>query len=571
MSLDTDDACSRISSSGSNSNDSKGKHLDVAESKEKRTGTRLDGDSARKTAKTRDKDGLPQGNVAVRMNQDYLDPKFVDSFYKAFTCKAVASEKDDQPETVSIPTENGEGIVVVSPFHTGRLYNILPKDFLYGLREELGALNWHERLNDLYWFYQTDDLALNGNTHIKALRDYLAGEEFVSFMERITGVGLTRGYLDLAAQRYKKGNHLLCHDDDVQRGKLTRKIAYIIYLVDEDWTTADGGSLGLFESDSDMCPTRIVARIVPRFNSIGFFLTGHASYHTVEEVTVSSQDRERWSVTGWFYGPATPESTEPKDTDAGVLSLQDSVLPRMLEFADSDDIVSELHDEDYAELKKWINADYAGAKVVDRIQEAFLNESSVELRDFLRPDIFGRCVAEMNHGFWSDAALLGPAHVSKYLRANVDSGNAATLYELLAFLRSPVFARFLSGMTSLRFSSMSQEVRQFKHGHYTLVHDQVVEPFGVDVTLSLMPRPEEKAPDVQWDESWGGSTHYIADKDELLRISPESNSLSLVLRDEGTLRFVKYVNHMAKAVRQDIAMVFVESPEEQCEDGDAKD
>ncbi|KAJ1662305.1 putative component of NuA3 histone acetyltransferase complex [Coemansia sp. RSA 1813] len=504
------------------------------------------------------------------MNQSYLDPEFIDSFHKAFTCEAAKPEDASQPQTVSVPVESGKGIVVASPFHTGKLCNILPKEFLQGLRKELSELNWHERLNDLYWFYQTDDLALNGKAHIKALRDYLAGEEFVGFMEKITGVELTRGYLDLAAQRYKRGNHLLCHDDDVQRGRLTRKIAYIIYLVDEGWCPEDGGALGLFESDADMCPTRVVARIVPEFNSIGFFLTGHASYHTVEEVTVGNADRERWSVTGWFYGPAPPEPAAPRNSDTATLSLQDSVLPQVVDFAVSDDIASKLRKGDHAELEKWINADYTSAKVIDRIQDAFLSESSVELRDFLRAELFDKCVAELDDGFWSNAALLGPAHVAKYIRANVTSLSAPTLYELLAFLRSPTFARFLSGVTSLEFTGVSQEVRRFKHGDYTLIHDQIVEPFGVDVTLSLVPRPEAGL-DGQWEELWGGATHYIADRDELLRISPETNSLSLVLRDEGTLRFVKYVNYMAKAVRQDISMVFVEPPheEEEEEDGDS--
>ncbi|KAJ2331304.1 putative component of NuA3 histone acetyltransferase complex, partial [Coemansia sp. RSA 2671] len=82
----------------------------------------------------------------------------------------------------------------------------------------------------------------------------------------------------------------------------------------------------------------------------------------------------------------------------------------------------------------------------------------------------------------------------------------------------------------------------------------VQEPFGLDVTLSLQPTKTE------WEDSWGGATHYIADKDELLRITPEANSLSLVLRDEGTLRFVKFLNHMAPVSRQEVAMVFDIAP-----------
>ncbi|KAJ2798175.1 hypothetical protein H4S07_005759, partial [Coemansia furcata] len=54
--------------------------------------------------------------------------------------------------------------------------------------------------------------------------------------------------------------------------------------------------------------------------------------------------------------------------------------------------------------------------------------------------------------------------------------------------------------------------------------------------------------------------------DELLRIAPDANSLSLVLRDEGTLRFVKYLNHMAPEPRQEVAMVFAIAPDDSDEE-----
>lgn len=39
---------------------------------------------------------------------------------------------------------------------------------------------------------------------------------------------------------------LLCHDDELEG----RRIAYIYYLVPENWTSGDGGSLDLFSMDS---------------------------------------------------------------------------------------------------------------------------------------------------------------------------------------------------------------------------------------------------------------------------------------------------------------------------------
>ncbi|KAJ2231794.1 putative component of NuA3 histone acetyltransferase complex [Coemansia sp. RSA 1722] len=489
---------------------------------------------------------------ALGINPWYLSDEFTDSYRKAFTDKHLG------PPMFSIKQGeepmDGEGIIISSPFHTGKLRSILPNKFLLGLKHELSELNWHERLNDLYWFHQTDDLALNGKKHIKMLRDYLSGEEFVGFMEKITGTELVRGYLDLAAQRYKKGNHLLCHDDDVHRGKMTRKIAYIIYLVDEEWSEEDGGALGLFDSDDSRYPTKVVSHIVPEFNSIGFFLTGMVSYHTVEEVTVADQKRERWSVTGWFYGPATENNTTEENT---LQILPSSVLPQVSPLEHLVDTK-----DDQTQWAKWINPDYLKAAVQVQIQDTFMEQSSVELHNFLHPKAFQSILSCLSQEFWHSASLKGPAHLRSYLEKE-SLASDTDIRELAGFLRSDSFGRFLASVTSLQLVDASQQVRRFNKGHYTLIHDQALEPAGLDVTLSLMPPVPKEDPHAEWDESWGGATHYVADKDELLRISPDSNSLSLVLRDEGTLRFVKYLNHMAPRDIQEISMVFTEQNEDE--------
>ncbi|KAJ1937946.1 putative component of NuA3 histone acetyltransferase complex [Linderina macrospora] len=182
-----------------------------------------------------------------------------------------------------------------------------------------------------------------------------------------------------------------------------------------------------------------------------------------------------------------------------------------------------------------------------------MEQSSVELRDFLRPDVFETISKELSDAFWSEAPLMGPPNVRQYLAAKPTT---PVVKDLARFLRSTKFASLLKSLTSLDVIKGSQELRRFSRGHYTLIHDQALEPTGLDVTLSLTQKTE-------WDdEEWGGATHYIADADELLRIQPATNSLALVLRDEGVLRFVKYLNHLAEQDRQEISMVFIEQPEE---------
>ena len=44
-------------------------------------------------------------------------------------------------------------------------------------------------------------------------------------------------------------DYLLCHDDDIHGTVEGRRIAFIYYLVSEDWKETDGGTLDLFSTD----------------------------------------------------------------------------------------------------------------------------------------------------------------------------------------------------------------------------------------------------------------------------------------------------------------------------------
>jgi prolyl 3-hydroxylase /prolyl 3,4-dihydroxylase len=70
---------------------------------------------------------------------------------------------------------------------------------------------------------------------------------------------------------------LLCHDDELEG----RRIAYILYLVDEDWTSADGGNLDLYSVDERKQPDRIVTSLLPVWNSLAFFAVSPTSFHQV--------------------------------------------------------------------------------------------------------------------------------------------------------------------------------------------------------------------------------------------------------------------------------------------------
>ncbi|GAB5582285.1 prolyl 3-hydroxylase OGFOD1 isoform X1 [Prionailurus iriomotensis] len=81
------------------------------------------------------------------------------------------------------------------------------------------------------------------------------------------------------------------------------------------------------------------------------------------------------------------------------------------------------------------------------------------------------------------------------------------------------------------------ELRRWKTGHYTLIHDNSKTEFALDLLLYCGCEG--------WEPEYGGFTSYIAkgEDEELLTVNPENNSLALVYRDRETLKFVKHINH----------------------------
>ncbi|KXJ15956.1 Prolyl 3-hydroxylase OGFOD1 [Exaiptasia diaphana] len=84
------------------------------------------------------------------------------------------------------------------------------------------------------------------------------------------------------------------------------------------------------------------------------------------------------------------------------------------------------------------------------------------------------------------------------------------------------------------------EIRRWRHGSYTLVHD--TDPEKAEYALDAMLFCGCEG----WNsDQWGGFTSYLANEEdeELLSVHPLANSLALVYRDMDTLKFVKHVNY----------------------------
>ncbi|KAI8871476.1 hypothetical protein GQ42DRAFT_120727 [Ramicandelaber brevisporus] len=434
--------------------------------------------------------------------------------------------------------------VASAPFPLCELQRLFTPDACAALRDEvLSKPPFTLRSNDLYHFHQSIDLAnhMDSAPLLRQLHELVISDAFVGMVESLAGIQLVRGRADLSAHRYPPGGYLLCHDDDIREeteAGLARRVAFILYLVEEDWAAEDGGRLDLFGSRIDeasgrRAPTTTVERAVcPQRGTLAFFVVEPHSFHQVSLVTHPTRDRV--SISGWLYGPIDKRETVPA-----------TVMP-------SGPVPSAADD---SSLDFWIKDTYRSSQAMDSIRERFASDSMIELRSFLRDDLYQRIVRELDDGWAWNAMPAGPP--------NPVAAQPLVL-RLLRFMQSPTFREYIHSLTQTEAPSTDSaaaacELRLFRRGlDYTLANDLEPEPAGLDVILGL--QSSSKAWD---DETWHGGMHYIvsgevADEMEdphLLELPPAHNSLMLVLRDPSTLRFVRIVQPTAPEARRELSLV----------------
>lgn len=178
-----------------------------------------------------------------------------------------------------------------------------PEDLLF-IENAVVSADFDPRASDLFNFSQTKELkSLTGQVY-DILKNKYFEENFISKLESVCGEKLENRF-DTSFQKYTQNDYLLTHDDLLEN----RAFAYVLYLVDASWSESDGGCLALLDCDQTGNPRNIVGRIVPKRNRLALFQVSHKSFHYVEEVLSSTNNR--YSLTGWFYTAAGSKKPLP--------------------------------------------------------------------------------------------------------------------------------------------------------------------------------------------------------------------------------------------------------------------
>jgi prolyl 3-hydroxylase /prolyl 3,4-dihydroxylase len=537
--------------------------------------------------------------------------------------------------------------------------------------------------SDLFKFYQSMDLASLGcdgdgndgheetttaSSHVYRLRQMLYSPEWRRNVEAILGLepNTLSDHVDCACNCHAASCHLLCHDDVIR----TRKVSYILYLVDDDWSSKDGGALELYaastsngssSSNGAAVPDAVpVVRHTPKFNTLCMFeVKPGVSFHSVQEVTRTSSPR--LSLQGWYHAAVEPDNAHratlsqlksqrqggDNNGNSSDDGFQDYVDGHpVASINDNDGVGESLSQRDVDLLATYLDPTYLQPMALKEMRERFEETSSLQLRGLFLPKHVEPLAAAMSEadqdamapidddqlyqrGVNAGWTIHGPPHMQRYLRYNSSSKTSASssspasssgkmLSEMQHVMESSAFGRFLERVTGLVPTGHRGEIRRFRPGRdYTVAHYGLLRQSGVlDATLvfcagtgePVCEQSSDDSPDVAWqsgdvggfecyieadesgqDEQYRGSSAASVaakqgkgeedgddedednDGTELLSVSAANNTLSLVFRDPGTMRFVKYLSIQAPSSRWDIALEYRVAEDDENDDDDDDD
>ncbi|XP_063977966.1 prolyl 3-hydroxylase OGFOD1-like [Diachasmimorpha longicaudata] len=372
--------------------------------------------------------------------------------------------------------------VITNPFRVCKISNFLSsQDYLGELIDELLYLETTRPETDLYSFEQTEDLANVDTGKIAQLHE-LFRNELRHWMQTNTGIELNTK-ISMSSTAYSDTDYLLCHDDHLG----DRRIAFILYL-SKDWDAEDGGSLDLFDTDSCGQPRNIIRSLAPEYNSLVFFEVSDNTYHQVAEVT--SPDKRRLTVNGWFHGPVGPDTRLPRPEIETPKLHEPSAIAESL-------------------ISSWVRKCYLAESIKTGIQEEVEKQSFTYLTNFLEEDVYNKISAEiMSEKIkW---IRMGPPDTRSYEVADEES-LPSTLKKMYEMFKSIEMFGLLKEYTELDLvpdgkdirPKMTIQLQRWTKGCYTLLSDKGDQNYT--------------ASDEQADRNGTNSKNYERSEEDLVR------------------------------------------------------
>lgn len=176
-------------------------------------------------------------------------------------------------------------------------------------------------------------------------------------------------------------------------------------------------------------------------------------------------------------------------------------------------------------LKEWLNPAYLDTNTIPKMQEAFKESplKSIRLNHFLNDRSYVKTEISVHKAKAKHAKIADRFSYSDVVIPK----------QVATFFTSKEFLRLISVITGKKLKRCELSIKKFGHRDYTLLHDSEALKPGLEFFFDINP---------VWNPAWGGSLVYRDAQEELFRLHPTANALTIVNRKKGMFRFLEYVN-----------------------------
>ena len=152
-----------------------------------------------------------------------------------------------------------------------------------------------------------------------------------------------------------------------------------------------------------------------------------------------------------------------------------------------------------------INSQYLSSEVLNNITSYLKKSSSIQLQEILTQEIYQK--------------LLNNLSKLKLKREYIPNSHSYSSLEFKDNELISLLTEFISKLLNKKVKLISSKLYSFAHKDYTLLQDDISEEKGITAILELTP---------DWNLESNGYTSFMIKDEELIRINPSHNTLSII-------------------------------------------
>ncbi len=196
-----------------------------------------------------------------------------------------------------------------------------------------------------------------------------------------------------------------------------------------------------------------------------------------------------------------------------------------------------------------INKEYSKSEIMNQMQNFFEKEAFIQLDSFFNLDIKKLNQSLDNLKF---NEVYNPMKF-KFEEVNLKKLDEKNYFKQIEFFfKSEIFKKFIIQISQFNLELKEIKLKKYSQSDFTIINDEEKEDDSIDIYFDLSNSFEDKM---------GGILTYSTKEEELFYLKPTFNNLTILFKPDEVIKYLKYINCMAKnksILRFELKFKFIE-------------